>query len=236
MFIDRAVVRVTAGTGGSGASSFARFKYKPKGGPDGGDGGRGGSIFVRGDANLATLLDYRYRTAWKADRNHGLDAIMLAPTRELVADLNQRARDHRLGGASPRHEVKLSDGNPASVGDVIITRTNDRRLRLSATDYVKNGDRWTITHISTYGDLDVRHNRSQLVVRLPADYVRASTGLGYATTIHSAQGVYRRHHARPAHRPGITTTALHQADPGRARQPPLPPGRRRRRPPYPHSS
>ena len=127
--------------------------------------------------------------AWDADRAVGLDAIMLAPTRELVADLNRRARDHRLGGASPRQEVELSDGNPASVGDVIITRTNDRRLRLTASDWVKNGDRWTITHIGRYGDLDVRHNRSQLVVRLPADYVRASTGLGYATTIHGAQGV-----------------------------------------------
>jgi GTP-binding protein len=72
MFIDRAVVRVTGGTGGSGASSFARFKYKPKGGPDGGDGGHGGSVYVRGDANLATLLDYRYRTVWKANRGeHG---------------------------------------------------------------------------------------------------------------------------------------------------------------------
>jgi GTP-binding protein len=72
MFIDRAVVRVVAGTGGSGASSFARFKYKPKGGPDGGDGGHGGSIYVRGDANLATLLDYRYRNVWKAERGeHG---------------------------------------------------------------------------------------------------------------------------------------------------------------------
>ena len=71
-FVDRAVVRVAAGTGGSGASSFARFKYKPKGGPDGGDGGRGGSVFVRADANLATLLDYRYRTIWKAERGeHG---------------------------------------------------------------------------------------------------------------------------------------------------------------------
>ena len=72
MFIDRAVVRVSAGTGGSGACSFARFKYKPKGGPDGGDGGHGGSVYVRADANLATLLDYRYRTAWKAERaEHG---------------------------------------------------------------------------------------------------------------------------------------------------------------------
>jgi GTPase len=72
MFIDRAVVRVAAGTGGSGASSFARFKYKPKGGPDGGDGGRGGSVYVRADANLATLLDYRYKTVWQAKRaEHG---------------------------------------------------------------------------------------------------------------------------------------------------------------------
>ncbi len=71
-FIDRAVVRVVAGTGGSGASSFARFKYVPKGGPDGGDGGRGGSIYLRGDSNLATLLDYRYRVEWKAERGqHG---------------------------------------------------------------------------------------------------------------------------------------------------------------------
>jgi GTP-binding protein len=77
MFIDRAVVHVAAGTGGSGASSFARFKYKPKGGPDGGDGGRGGSIYVRADANLATLLDYRYRTQWKAQRaEHGKGKTM----------------------------------------------------------------------------------------------------------------------------------------------------------------
>ena len=42
---------------------------------------------------------------------------------------------------------------------------------------------------SSQGDLTVRHTRSHLTVRLPADYVRESTGLGYATTIHAAQGV-----------------------------------------------
>jgi hypothetical protein len=128
-------------------------------------------------------------SAWVSDRAAGLDAIMLAPTRELVAKLNCRARDHRLGNAPAGLEVRLADGNQASVGDVIITRSNDRRLRLSATDWVKNGDRWTITGIGRRGDLTVRHNRSQLTVRLPIDYVRTSTGLGYATTIHSAQGV-----------------------------------------------
>ena len=72
MFIDRVVVRVAAGTGGSGATSFRREKFVPMGGPDGGDGGRGGSVIVRADRNLATLLDYTYRDAWSAERGeHG---------------------------------------------------------------------------------------------------------------------------------------------------------------------
>jgi GTP-binding protein len=71
-FVDRVVVEVAAGGGGDGASSFARFKYRPKGGPDGGDGGDGGSIYVRAVANLATLLDYQYQSIWRADRGvHG---------------------------------------------------------------------------------------------------------------------------------------------------------------------
>ncbi|HUQ80902.1 MAG TPA: GTPase ObgE [Gemmatimonadaceae bacterium] len=72
MFIDRVVVRVEGGTGGSGASSFRREKFVPMGGPDGGDGGRGGDVIVRGDDNLATLLDYTYRDSWTAERgDHG---------------------------------------------------------------------------------------------------------------------------------------------------------------------
>jgi AAA domain len=139
--------------------------------------------------DLATTTEDAF-TAWAADRAAGLDAIMLAPTRDLVADLNRRARNHRLNGDVPNAVVQqLADGNQATAGDVIITRSNDRRLRLTATDWVKNGDRWTITGIGSNGDLKVRHNRSRLTVRLPADYIRESTGLGYASIIHAAQGV-----------------------------------------------
>ena len=85
MFIDRAVVHVVAGTGGSGTASFRREKYVPKGGPDGGDGGSGGSVFVRADENLATLLDYRYRSLWKAEHGqHGKGKNM---TGKSAADL-----------------------------------------------------------------------------------------------------------------------------------------------------
>jgi ATP-dependent exoDNAse (exonuclease V) alpha subunit len=138
--------------------------------------------------DLATTTEDAFR-AWAADRAAVLDAIMLAPTRDLVADLNRRARTHRLNHSPAAQEVRLADGNPASIGDVIITRRNNRRLRLTATDWVKNGDRWTITGIGRKGALKVRHNRNRLSVRLPADYVQHSTGLGYASTIHAAQGV-----------------------------------------------
>ncbi|HET7565147.1 MAG TPA: GTPase ObgE [Gemmatimonadaceae bacterium] len=74
-FIDRVVIHVEAGTGGSGATSFRREYRVPFGGPDGGDGGRGGDVIVRGDANLATLLDYTYRSTWVAERGeHGMGA------------------------------------------------------------------------------------------------------------------------------------------------------------------
>jgi hypothetical protein len=138
--------------------------------------------------DVATTTEDAFN-AWVSDRAAGLDAIMIAPTRNLVAELNARARAHRLDHTRAVSEVSLADGNQASVGDVIITRSNNRRLRLNATHWVKNGDRWTIIAIGENGDLKVRHNRSRLTVRLPADYVSESTGLGYASTIHSAQGV-----------------------------------------------
>jgi GTP-binding protein len=101
MFIDRVMVRVAAGTGGSGQVSFRREKYVPMGGPDGGDGGRGGDVYVRGDVNLSTLLDYTYRDQWTADRGahgegsnrtgrSGKDVILPVPVGTVIRDLDSK--------------------------------------------------------------------------------------------------------------------------------------------------
>lgn len=66
MFIDQATIYVKAGKGGNGVISFRREKFIPKGGPDGGNGGNGGSIIFRADAQLTTLMDFRYKRNYKA--------------------------------------------------------------------------------------------------------------------------------------------------------------------------
>ncbi len=137
----------------------------------------------------ATTTTEQLFAAWQADRDRGLDTIMLAPTRELVSQLNQRARTCRLNKTLPGREVQLADGNLASAGDVIITRQNDRRIRISGTDWVKNGDRWTVLHVTYTGALKVRHASSGRIVTLSPRYVATATQLGYATTVHTAQGV-----------------------------------------------
>lgn len=99
MFIDRVVIRVKGGTGGSGACSFRREKYVPMGGPDGGDGGKGGDVILRGDRNLATLLDYTYKDSFVAERGEhgqgsnktgrsGSDVILPVPLGTIVRDLD----------------------------------------------------------------------------------------------------------------------------------------------------
>ncbi len=102
-FIDRVVVKIAAGTGGSGATSFRREKFVPQGGPDGGDGGMGGNVYLRADANLTTLLDYTYRDRWAAERGQhgegnnktgrsGADIIMPVPPGTVVLDAETNAQ------------------------------------------------------------------------------------------------------------------------------------------------
>jgi len=75
MFVDQTKICVKAGDGGNGCVSFRREKYVPKGGPDGGDGGNGGDVICEVDRHLHTLLDFKYRRLFKADKGkHGQGA------------------------------------------------------------------------------------------------------------------------------------------------------------------
>ncbi len=67
-FIDEALIRVEAGDGGNGCVSFRREKFIPRGGPNGGDGGDGGSVYLRADSGLNTLVDFRSRRVFRAER------------------------------------------------------------------------------------------------------------------------------------------------------------------------
>ena len=140
--------------------------------------------------DLATVTDDAY-TAWSADRAAGRDAILLAPTRELVAELNARARRDRLTQQPDPigREVALADSSQASVGDAVITRRNERTIPIGATDWVKNGDRFTVAAVRDTGALDVVHQRTGRRLTLPANYVADHVSLGYATTVHGAQGL-----------------------------------------------
>ncbi len=77
MFVDRAVIEIIAGTGGSGSEAMRRERGVPRGGPAGGDGGKGGDVSLEVDPQLTTLLDYSYRRHYKAERGlHGAGKSM----------------------------------------------------------------------------------------------------------------------------------------------------------------
>lgn len=67
-FVDEATITIEAGDGGNGCLSFRREKFVPKGGPDGGDGGDGGNVYLKVDAGLNTLADFRYKRRFRAER------------------------------------------------------------------------------------------------------------------------------------------------------------------------
>lgn len=131
-------------------------------------------------------------TAWRDDTTAGKQSIMIASTNETVGKLNDLAQAHAMerGHVRPEHgSVLLHNEARAHVGDVIVTRQNARRLTVnSGQDFVKNGDLWRVSQVHDNGAMTVQHLEHGGKVTLPGSYVAASVELGYASTIHRAQG------------------------------------------------
>ena len=99
-FTDQVRIQVKSGNGGAGCTSFRREAHVPKGGPDGGDGGRGGDIVIVADATVSTLIDYRYKHHFKAQKGthgqgkrmhgaNGEDLILKVPVGTVVRLLDE---------------------------------------------------------------------------------------------------------------------------------------------------
>jgi GTP-binding protein len=107
-FIDEAVIHVKAGDGGNGAAAFRREDGVPRGGPSGGDGGNGGSVIVVADPRMASLLDYKFRRRYAADRGEdgrnkdqygaaGEDLVLRVPVGTVISEVSRDGED--AGGA-----------------------------------------------------------------------------------------------------------------------------------------
>jgi len=136
--VDTAKLHVVGGVGGSGCTSFRREKYVAKGGPDGGDGGDGGSVFVRVDPQLTTLLDYRYRTHWKAERGkHGEGSNRKGKSGEdriLPVPPGTEVRDAETGDLlgellHPGQEIRVARGGRGGRGNAAFATSTHRAPR-----------------------------------------------------------------------------------------------------------
>ncbi|MFD0997438.1 ATP-binding domain-containing protein [Pseudoclavibacter chungangensis] len=139
------------------------------------------------------MLDALY-DAWQTDRAAGRSTLMIAANGEAVSELNQRARTDLIeAGRVEADGVPLHDGTAAGVRDLVVTRRNERRLS-TGWSWVKNGDRWQVTRRFEDGSLAVRrlgkgdrpHGKALV---LTASYVSEEVELGYASTVHRAQGM-----------------------------------------------
>lgn len=161
MFYDYAKVNVQGGNGGNGIVAFRREKYVPKGGPAGGDGGDGGSIILRADEGLRTLIDFRYQTHYKGERGlhgqgskqhgkGGKDVVLRVPVGTLVRDAanNRLLADLRVQG----QEVVVAKGGRGGRGNARFVNSIHR-----APAYAENGEpgeeRWITLELKLLADV-----------------------------------------------------------------------------------
>ncbi|SHH20513.1 GTP-binding protein [Thermosyntropha lipolytica DSM 11003] len=180
MFVDYAKIYVKGGDGGNGIVAFRREKYVPMGGPSGGDGGRGGNVIFVADEGLKTLLDFRYKKHFKAERGEhgqgknmhgrsGEDLIVKVPvgtvikddaTGEVIADLTQHGQ-----------EVIVARGGRGGRGNARFVSSVNR-----APTFAENGEpgeeRWIRLELKLLADVGLvgfpNAGKSTLISRVSA--------------------------------------------------------------------
>lgn len=158
-FIDKVKIRIESGRGGNGAVAWRREKFVDKGGPAGGDGGSGGSIYFVADENLSTLLDFTYKSVYKAEDGengqnknchgkNGKDVYLKTPvgvvvrdlkTDKIIADLNEDGKTILVakGGRGGRGNARFATAQKRAPqfcepGEAPVLRELELELKLIA--------------------------------------------------------------------------------------------------------
>src|SRR3954468_23658923 len=127
-FVDRVSLHVSAGRGGNGVASVHREKFKPLGGPDGGNGGPGGSVILRVDPDVTTLIDYHHSPKRSAESGghgagdhknggHGSDLVLPVPDGTLVTDPQGKVLADLVG---PGTELVIAQGGRGGLGNAAL--------------------------------------------------------------------------------------------------------------------
>ena len=180
MFVDEIDIFVKGGDGGAGCISFRREKFIPRGGPDGGDCGAGGSVWLEADPALNTLLDYRYKRHYNAERGlhgkganrhgaSGADLLLRVPVGTIVAD---RDTGEILGDlAAPAARLLAVAGERGGRGNARFASSTNRAPRQADLGRVAEG-RWLHLELKLLADVGVvgfpNAGKSTLVSRVSA--------------------------------------------------------------------
>jgi GTPase len=162
-FLDQAKIFVKAGNGGSGSASFRREKFVEFGGPDGGDGGDGGSVILVSEANLNTLIDFRFKQHFKAERGQngmgkkktgktGKDLILKVPvgTQVFEEDNNTLIEDLK----TINQKIILARGGRRGLGNVRFKSSTNRAPR-KKTDGSEGESFWIYLQLKVIADIGI---------------------------------------------------------------------------------
>ena len=162
-FLDQAKIHIEAGNGGSGSASFRREKFVEFGGPDGGDGGNGGSIVFISDRNLNTLIDFRHRQHFKAEKGQdgkgkkktgksGKDLILKVPvgTQIFEEDNNTFIEDF----IKFEQKTVIANGGKGGFGNIRFKSSTNRAPR-KKTEGSKGESFWIWLQLKVIADIGI---------------------------------------------------------------------------------
>ena len=162
-FLDQVKIFIKAGDGGSGSPSFRREKFIEFGGPDGGDGGKGGSIILKSERNLNTLIDYRYQQHFKAQRGQdgkgkkmtgksGEDLFLKVPIGTQVFEEDNKTLIYDF--KNNNDEFIVATGGRGGFGNTKFKSSTNRAPK-KITKGVKGEEFWIWLQLKTIADIGI---------------------------------------------------------------------------------